>query len=155
MSSPGPEQAYLDIISSGGKTTEEAATAIFDQLKPVPPSFLIGEWVGADFDTGHPATQALVALKWAGKLFRSEEDVDPIIVYDEEGKRVWLESYGHARIREVKFRGVVSAAMAYDDKPIIDHFRYVNEDTMASMMDGKGVPEGYHFHLTRYKPAKM
>ncbi|KAJ7486175.1 GXWXG protein-domain-containing protein [Mycena galericulata] len=146
-----PEQAYLDLIKVGGITTEENATKIFDQLKAIEPSFLMGEWEGGDFDTGHPGTQALKAIKWAGKNFRSTEDVDPIIVYGEDGKRTFLESYGRARVREIKFRGVLSAAMVYDDKAIIDHFRYVDADTVAGMMDFKDLPAGYHFHLTRYR----
>ncbi|KAJ7263178.1 hypothetical protein B0H12DRAFT_1103588 [Mycena haematopus] len=148
-----PEQAYLDLIKAGGKTSEDAATKLFDQLKPIEPSFLMGEWEGGDFDTGHPVTQALKKVNWAGKMFRTEEDVDPVMAHGEGGKRVPLEEYGRARVREIKFRGVVSAAMVYDDRPIIDHFRFVNEDTVAGMMDGKNLPPGYHFHLTRYRPT--
>ncbi|KAF8214898.1 hypothetical protein K438DRAFT_1800356 [Mycena galopus ATCC 62051] len=143
------EQAYLEIIKAGGKTSEDAATKIFDQLKPVEPSFLIGEWAGGDFDTGHPLSQGLKDINWAGKAFRTAEDVDPIVVYGENGKRIVSETYGHARIREVKFRGVVSAAMAYDIHPVIDHFRYVDKNTVAGIMDAKAAPPGYHFYLTR------
>ncbi|KAJ7139197.1 hypothetical protein C8R44DRAFT_764039 [Mycena epipterygia] len=152
-----PEQAYFNLIKAGGQTTEENATKIFDQLAPVTPAFLMGDWEGGDFDTGHPTTQALIKINWAGKTFRTEEDVDPIVVYGADGKRTILEVYGRARVREVKFRGLVSAAMVYDDRPVIDHFRYVNEDTVAGMMDVKNAPPGYHFHLTRYRGsgAKM
>ncbi|KAJ7274235.1 hypothetical protein C8J57DRAFT_1178391 [Mycena rebaudengoi] len=148
-----PEQAYLELIKVG-KTSEENATSIFDQLKPIEPSFLMGEWSGGDFDTGHPVTEALKKIDWAGKTFRSEEDVDPIVVHGEGGERKTLEEYGHARVRQVHFRGVLSAAMVYDIRPIIDHFRFVNEDTVAGMMDAKGTPPGYHFYLTR-KTAKL
>ncbi|KAK7048642.1 hypothetical protein R3P38DRAFT_3174890 [Favolaschia claudopus] len=144
-----PEQAYLDIIKAGGKTTEPNATIIFDKLKPIQPSFLLGEWEGADFDTGHHMTQQLKTMKWAGKTFHSEDNVEPIIVHGADGKRTFLEEYGHARIREIKHRGVVSAAMIYDEKPIIDYFRYVDENTVAGMMDWKNVAPNYHFHLTR------
>ncbi|KAJ7139240.1 GXWXG protein-domain-containing protein [Mycena epipterygia] len=156
-STPTPEQAYLDLMKAGGQTREETATKIFDQLAPIMPTFLMGEWQGGDFDTGHPTTQVLKSINWAGKTFRTEEDVDPLIVYGEDGKRTFLDVYGRARVREMKFRGVVSAAMVYDDKPIIDHFRYVNEDTVAAMMDAKDSPAVYHFHLTRYRgvEAKM
>ncbi|KAJ7848896.1 hypothetical protein B0H13DRAFT_2089599 [Mycena leptocephala] len=126
-----PEKAYLDMIKTGGKTSESAVTSIFDQLKPIEPSFLMSEWEGGDFDTGHPASQALKAINWAGKTFRTEEDVDPMVV------------------REIKFRGVVSAAMVYDDKPVIDYFRYVDENTVAGVMDAKSRPPVYHFYLTR------
>ncbi|KAJ6584085.1 hypothetical protein DFH09DRAFT_1308787 [Mycena vulgaris] len=148
-----PEQVYLGLIKTGGKTTEAAATKLFDQLKPIQPSFLMGEWEGSDFDTGHPTTQALKSINWLGKTFHTEEDVDPIIVRGEGGKRTVLEEYGRARVREIKYRGVVSAAMVYDDKPVIDHFRYVDENTVAGTMDVKGAPAGYHFHLTRCRRA--
>ncbi|KAJ7801494.1 hypothetical protein B0H13DRAFT_2498336 [Mycena leptocephala] len=144
-----PEKAYLDMIKTGGKTSESAVTSIFDQLKPIEPSFLMSEWEGGDFDTGHPASQALKAINWAGKTFRTEEDVDPMVVYGDGGKRVVLEAYGRARVREIKFRGVVSAAMVYDDKPVIDHFRYVDQNTVAGVMDAKSRPPVYHFYLTR------
>ncbi|KAJ7741272.1 hypothetical protein B0H16DRAFT_1464469 [Mycena metata] len=146
-----PEQAYLEIIKTGGKTTEAEATKIFDQLKPIEPSFLMGEWEGGDFNTGHPASESLKKLNWVGKTFRTENDVDPIMVRGEGGERTFLEMYGHAQVREVKFRGVVSAAMVYDTRPIIDHFRYVDEETVAGMMDVKDAPAGYHFHLTRLR----
>jgi hypothetical protein len=155
------------MIKTGGKTSESAVTNIFDQLKPIEPSFLMSEWEGGDFDTGHPASQALKAINWAGKTFRTEEDVDPMVVYGDGGKRVVLEAYGRARVRkpiilaqlteilvllqvrEIKFRGVVSAAMVYDDKPVIDYFRYVDENTVAGVMDAKSRPLVYHFYLTR------
>jgi hypothetical protein len=34
-------------------------------------------------------------------------------------------------LREVKFRGVVSAAMIYDTQPVIDHFRLADANTVA------------------------
>ncbi|KAJ7213854.1 hypothetical protein GGX14DRAFT_444269 [Mycena pura] len=146
-----PEKAYLSLIKSGTPTTPTVLMDIYDQLRPIVPAFLLGEWAGGDFDTGHPVTRALKRINWAGKTFRSTEDVDPIVVHGEGGARIVLETYGNARIREVKFRGVVSAAMIYDNKPIIDHFRYVDEDTVAGMMDLKDGPPGYHFYLTRYR----
>lgn len=56
------------------------------------------------------------------------------------------------KIREMVFRGVISAAMIYDTKPIFDHFRYVNEDMVLGAMDCPKVmagPETYYFYLTR------
>ncbi|KAJ7160041.1 hypothetical protein C8R46DRAFT_1038374 [Mycena filopes] len=148
-STPSPEQLYLDMIKARCRMTEREATEIFDQLKAIEPTFLLGEWEGGDFDTGHPASQLLKDINWVGKTFRSEHDVDPIMVRGENGSRTFLEPYGHAQLREVKFRGVISAAMIYDIKPIIDYFRYVDDDTVAGMMDAKEAPAGYHFHLKR------
>jgi hypothetical protein len=105
-----PEQAYLDLLKAGGKTSEDAATKIFDQLKPIEPSFLIGEWEGGDFDTGHPATEALKAIKWRGKIFHSEEDVEPIIVSGEGGKRTALVEYGRGRVCKPTFESSAKAS---------------------------------------------
>ncbi|KAF7348293.1 FAD binding domain-containing protein [Mycena sanguinolenta] len=152
-----PEQAYLDMIQSSEKISEDAATEVFDRLRPIPPSFLMGEWEGGDLETGHPLNKGMKTIKWAGKTFRTVDDVDPIVVYGEGRKRTLFKDGGHARIREVNFRGVTSAAMIYDSKPIIDHFRYVDENTVAGMMDTKSWPPGYHFYLTRCRApsAKM
>lgn len=43
--------------------------------------------------------------------------------------------------------------MIYDDKPVFDHFRYVNEDEVAGIMEGKVVQGGdfyFYCYLTRY-----
>ncbi|KAL3457427.1 hypothetical protein BJX64DRAFT_293203, partial [Aspergillus heterothallicus] len=45
---------------------------------------------------------------------------------------------GKARLREVKYNGVVSAAMIYNEKPIIDYFRGVDERTVVGVMDALG-----------------
>ena len=55
------------------------------------------------------------------------------------------------------FRGVPSAAMIYDIKPIFDHFRYVNEDIVFGAMDCPKVfpePETCYFYLTRRKEGE-
>lgn len=62
------------------------------------PSFLIGEWDGGSLDTGHPGHKALAQMRWAGKSFRSVDDADPILVWDDEGKRVWDEEWGHSSV---------------------------------------------------------
>jgi len=115
---------------------------------------MVGEWKGGDFE-GHPGHEMLKQMKWAGKNFRSVDDVDPIIVYGDDGKRVWKEEWGHARVRQVKYRGKVSAAMIYDNHPIIDSFRYVNENLVAGAMETTAFKESevgvYIFYLERIK----
>lgn len=54
-----------------------------------------------------------------------------------------------ARLREVRYRGVVTAAMAYDDLPIIDVFRKVDETTVLGLMDRRGDARPYAFVLQR------
>lgn len=75
---------------------ESEVAAVYDKLNPVETNFLLGDWTGGDLDTGHAGTKALKDMRWAGKSFRSTEDVDPIMIYNDKGERVWNEEYGHA-----------------------------------------------------------
>lgn len=54
-----------------------------------------------------------------------------------------------ARLRDIEYRGVLSAAMVYDQLPIIDHFRRVDIDTLLGVMDMRGMGEPYFFVLRR------
>ncbi|GAA4018655.1 DUF4334 domain-containing protein [Sphingomonas swuensis] len=55
----------------------------------------------------------------------------------------------HARLRPVSYRGVTSAAMLYDQLPIVDCFRRVDEDRLLGAMDIRGQAEPYLFTLRR------
>ncbi len=54
-----------------------------------------------------------------------------------------------ARLRMMEYRGKVSATMIYDDLPINDVFRKVDEDTVLGVMDFKDAPEPFFFVLKR------
>lgn len=54
-----------------------------------------------------------------------------------------------ARLRELRHRSVVTAAMVYDDLPIIDIFRRVSDDTVLGVMDLRQIPRPYFFVLQR------
>lgn len=54
-----------------------------------------------------------------------------------------------ARLREIAYRGTVSTAMVYDDLPIIDHFRALDDDTLLGAMDLRGSDRPYFFLLQR------
>lgn len=56
--------------------------------------------------------------------------------------------YG-ADLTTTTFRGVETAAMAYRDKPVVDVFRLVDEDTVLGLMDYPGVTEPCFFALQR------
>lgn len=53
-----------------------------------------------------------------------------------------------ARLRIMEYRGVVTATMSYDKRPINDHFRRVDADTMLGAMDLRGTPP-FFFVLRR------
>ena len=54
-----------------------------------------------------------------------------------------------ARLRMLEYRGQVSATMIYDDKPINDCFRKIDETRVLGAMDLKGMPAPYFFILER------
>lgn len=54
-----------------------------------------------------------------------------------------------ARLRNLEYRGVVSAAMIYDHLPIIDLFRRVDGETLLGVMDLRHVTAPYFFVLER------
>lgn len=52
------------------------------------------------------------------------------------------------------YRGVTSAAMIYDIKPIFEHFRYLSEDTVLGAMECPklmGTESTCYFFLSRRK----
>lgn len=56
-----------------------------------------------------------------------------------------------ARLREVRYRGVVSAALVYDDLPVVDAFRVVGDGTVLGAMDARGMARPYLFTLRRVR----
>ena len=54
-----------------------------------------------------------------------------------------------ARLRMTEYRGKVSATMIYDNLPINDVFRKVDENTVLGVMDLKGMKQPYYFVLRR------
>ncbi|KAL2825547.1 hypothetical protein BJY01DRAFT_256234 [Aspergillus pseudoustus] len=153
MSQP---ENLLPSILRGDRITPLAATTYFNALPPISLESLIGSWRGTCVLTDHPGTKPLLDVHWEGKTFRSVNDVDPIIVRDGNGKRVVNGFMGKARvegeqIREVKYNGVVSAAMIYNEKPIIDYFRKINDHTVIGVMDAleSTADHGLYFILER------
>lgn len=58
-----------------------------------------------------------------------------------------------ARLRMTVYRGVCSATMVYDQLPILDVFRKVDEHTVFAAMDLKGWDAPYFFILRRHAPG--
>jgi len=54
-----------------------------------------------------------------------------------------------ARLRNVEYRGKVSATMIYDHLPIQDAFRRVDDDTVLGIMDQRGDERPFFFVLRR------
>jgi hypothetical protein len=54
-----------------------------------------------------------------------------------------------ASLRTVSFEGVLSAAMVYDDQPIVDHFRNIDDRRIMGAMTIRGNKRIYSFGLER------
>ncbi|MDM0044455.1 DUF4334 domain-containing protein [Variovorax dokdonensis] len=57
-----------------------------------------------------------------------------------------------ARLRMLVHRGQCSAAMVYDQWPIIDVFRRVDEARVLGLMDARDMAQPFFFQLTRDRP---
>jgi hypothetical protein len=59
-----------------------------------------------------------------------------------------------ARLRMLRHRGVPTAAMIYDDVPIIDVFRRTEDGALLGLMDARGMDRPFFFLLRRSAPAQ-
>ena len=73
------EARFNELVESATQVSIEALHQLFDSLEAVDTSFMLGEWEGGVFKTGHKGERQLDVIKWAGKSFLHENDVDPII----------------------------------------------------------------------------
>ena len=140
----------------------ELALEVFDQLEVAELSLLTGRWHGSELKTGNPMEGKLEASGWYGKEFLNPEDVHPLLFKAKDssifpGNPIQVIKSGNlepadgtkARIRMVEYRGKVSTAMIYDDLPIYDHFRKVDDQTVFGIMDLKGLKAPYFFYLQK------
>lgn len=142
-------QRFEELKSLGKRHARDDLDVFFDQLEPVSIEAMIGNWRGGVFATGNPVEILLKdfgVVKWHGKRFDSADRVQALI-----GRCCGFETHfplGTAVLRRVEFRGRLSAAMIYDRRPIIDHFRRIDDNAMMGIMDRKGKIEVY-FYLER------
>lgn len=129
---------------------------LFDRCAPVAIEDLLGLWRGGVWPTGTRFDGLLERLGWYGKVFRGPDDVQALLFQRPGTLLGWLNHamiwpfrvpeqqglvrhpLGRARLRELCFRGRVSAGMVYDYLPIIDHFRRVDAATVIGLMDLRG-----------------
>ncbi len=119
-------------------------------------------WYGKQFD-GADAVHPLLFADAAGTVFPVDPRRVPLSLagrVPRSGVRMLrsmlrvlgpaLRARNHtARLRDIEYRSVVSAAMVYDHLPIIDHFRRVDAHTLFGAMDLRGPAEPYFFVLRR------
>ena len=123
-------------------------------LTPATIDFMIGEWAGGEFDTGHRANGFMEHLNWFGKTFVSASDAKPLVCLDADGKKFSNTEAmnGEASLWMEEFRGEVVASMVYDGRPVHDHFKVIDDNAVMGIMNGKGALDGdkfLYFYLER------
>jgi hypothetical protein len=123
-----------DVIS------DEELDDFWATLTPATVEFMIGEWKGGEFNTGHPANGFMKRLNWFGKTFNSAADAKPLVCLDADGNKFSNAEAmgGEASLWMEEFRGEVTASMVYDGRPVHDHFKRIDDDAVIGIMNGKG-----------------
>jgi hypothetical protein len=167
-----------DLILKRTATPQEVFDC-FDALPVIDVTFMYGRWKGFEISTGHLLDGLLEPSGWYGKLFESKESVHPLLFYGPNKKSLYAVNpamvpltapfprspalgtmmaiakpflqtrSSKARLRMIEFRGRSTATMAYDHKPIFDHFVKIDDRRVLGIMDLKGVPGPYAFCLER------
>ena len=123
-------------------------------------------WHGKRFDDADHV-DPLVFRGLGGKLYRLNPAVMPMGLLDRIpaadsavlGRAFQLlmpllqTRRSRARLRVIEYRGKTTAAMLYDDLPINDVFRKLDDDNVLGIMDLKGMAQPFFFRLRREHPA--
>ncbi|ORA21770.1 DUF4334 domain-containing protein [Mycobacterium aquaticum] len=123
-----------------GQIPDAELDALWAVLTPASIDFMLGEWKGGEFQTGHKANGFMKRLNWFGKTFNSASDAKPLVCLDADGNKFSNTEAmnGEASLWLEEFRGEVTATMVYDGKPVHDHFKVVDDKTVMGIMNGKG-----------------
>ncbi len=121
-------------------------------LDPVSIDFMLGEWEGGEFDTGHRENGTLSQINWFGKTFNSATDVQPLVCLDADGNKYSNTVNGEGSLWMEEFRGEVTATMVFDGQPVHDHFKKIDDNAVMGIMDGKNALDNgryAYFYLER------
>ncbi len=152
MDSPNASAAtaLLALIDGGAAHEESEIRPHYEALDAISAEEIIGTWKGGRFDGG----TAPDPINWYGKRFVSEQYVEPLLVHGENDTVRVFDKMGAASLREIKYQGVVSASLIYDQHPIMDYFRKVNDDLIVGWGEVKGSPkDSFFFYLQRTDAA--
>ncbi|MWB99441.1 GXWXG domain-containing protein, partial [Agromyces seonyuensis] len=151
-----PPAAPGDLVEAlrDGQVAEADLPALWRALPIVDAAELRGLWRGTGLSTGHRTHRLLERSGWFGKRFVADDDVQPIIVERPDGT---LEADaglagGGASLRLAEHDGLVTAAMAYDTRPVVDLFVRAGPDALLGVMTGRGTLDAgrrYYFLLER------
>jgi len=136
-------------IESGKAYTTEEMMPDYLALAPISIEEIIGKWHGGKFDGGTTPDP----INWYGKYFHGPEHVEPLMIKTPEGI-VPFTKLGSARLREVFFKNQVSATIIYNNQPIMDYFRKVDDNTIIGWGEVKGETPDFFFWLKREEAKK-
>ena len=85
-----------------------------------------------------------IALRWPALASSA-----PVRAAFAAGRALLRSDHSAASLRAVNFRGKRSAAMIYARKPIIDHFRRIDDNRVLGLMEMRGMERPFFFLLTR------
>jgi len=146
-----PER-WRALRAAEGRIDPDLLDALWADLEVVDAAAILGSWRGFAFTTGHPVEKALAASRWHGKRFDALDDAKPLICRADDGSLYsdTTTGGGGASLWNVEFRGEVTATMVYDGRPVLDHFKRVDDDTLMGVMNGKPeavLAHGRHFYF--------
>ena len=95
-----PAKRFLSLKNSPGILNPAYIDEIFQELRPIKPDNLMGEWDGFILSTGHPFEHELEELNWFGNTFDCTDDVAPLIVA-KNGERVQFDEWGSASVSSI------------------------------------------------------
>ncbi|MFF9542540.1 DUF4334 domain-containing protein [Streptomyces albidoflavus] len=132
-----------------GPVRPEALDALWADLEAVAVSEVLGSWRGFAFPTGHPVERVLSRSGWYGKRFLAPDEAKPLICRGPDGTLYsdTVSGRGEASLWNIEFRGEVTATMVYDGRPVLDHFKRVDDTTLLGVMNGKGAAVSDDGHL--------
>lgn len=107
--------------------------AVWTDLSPARAPEMLGAWRGGLFDTGHPHNRRTEPNPWHGKHFSSLEVAVPDVCADADGALYAAGSRGSLWM--VEFRGELTASLIYDEEPVLDHFKRVDDRTALGVMN--------------------
>jgi len=140
-------ERWMERIESGNAYTSEEMMDDFLALDAISIEEILGMWKGGKFDGGKTPN----LINWYGKKFISREHVEPLMIKTEDGAVVPFTKLGSAILREVYFGNKNSATIIYNNKPIMDYFRKIDDDTIIGWGEIKGETPDFFFWLKREK----
>ncbi|WP_374525899.1 DUF4334 domain-containing protein [Sphingopyxis sp.] len=140
------EQRFEQMVENREIVDYATIKPLFLELEGTTNEFMFGQWRGGSF-----SGQTTIS-NFYGKRFNSPEHCEPMLRTNEAGEVYAWGDWGEARLREVGYWEKVQSAVIYDDRPLMDYFRKVNDDLVIGLGDWKGKPKGF-FWLIRDRQA--